>query len=194
MAVLTRVRAAGLLVGSAVAVACSLALAGRASAQTVPGGLEYQVKAAYLLNFTRYVEWPPSVFLEPDAALNLCLVGRDPFGDVLDRTVAGRRARGRRLRVLRPERPAGDVCHVTFIGETTDAAREAWMVALQGAPTLTVGEGAAFAEAGGMIAFVIVGETVRFEINVDAVRASGLRISSRMLTLATRLHPQRRTP
>lgn len=193
MAVLTRVRATGLLARCALAVA-SLALAGRASAQAPPGGLEYRVKAAYLLNFTRYVEWPPSVFLEPDAPLNLCVVGRDPFGDVLERTMAGRRAAGRRLRVLRPKRPAGDACHVAFIGQTTDAVREAWLVALKEAPTLTVGEGAAFAEAGGMIAFVIVGETVRFEINVEAVSAGGLRISSRVLTLATRLHPQRGTP
>ncbi|MGH7516641.1 MAG: YfiR family protein [Gemmatimonadales bacterium] len=194
MALLTSARAARVVVGCAVAAAWSSMLVQRAPAQAPAGAPEYQIKAAYLLNFIRYVEWPPSVFEGTEASLNVCVVGRDPFGDVLDRTMAGRRIGGRPLRVLRPARPAGDTCHVAFIGRTTAAAREAWLAALQDEPTLTVGESAGFAEAGGMIAFVIVDETVRFEINVEAVRSGGLQISSRVLTLATRLYPRRGDP
>jgi hypothetical protein len=194
MALLTSARAARVVVGCAVAAAWSLGFVQPAPAQAPPGAPEYQIKAAYLLNFTRYVEWPPSVFDGTGASLNVCVVGRDPFGNVLDRTMAGRRIGGRFLRVLRPARPAGDRCHVAFIGQTTAAVREAWLGALQDEPTLTVGEGARFAEAGGMIAFVIVNQTVRFEINVEAVRSGGLQISSRVLTLATRLYPRRGDP
>lgn len=189
MAVLTSPRR--VLAHCAFVLICSAALCERAVAQATPGALEYQVKAAYLLNFTRYVEWPPSVFAGPDATLNLCVVGRDPFGEVLDRTIEGRRVAGRLLRILRPDRPAPDACHVVFIGETAPAAREAWLSALQAEPMLTVGEAAGFAQAGGMIGFVIRDETVRFEVNVEAVRSGGLQISSRVLTLATRLYPER---
>jgi hypothetical protein len=181
-----------LLARCALVLVCLAAITRRAGAQAPPGALEYQVKAAYLLNFTRYVEWPPAVFADAAASLNVCVVGRDPFGEVLDRTIQGRRTAGRALRLLRPDRPAGDACHVAFFGETTPAIREAWIAALKDEPTLTVGEGADFARSGGMIGFVIRDETVRFEINIEAVRSAQLEISSRVLTLATRLYPERR--
>jgi hypothetical protein len=160
----------------------------------MPGAPEYRAKAAYLLNFTRYVNWPPFVFAGADAPINICVVGRDPFGQVLDQTLKGRRTGGHRLRVLRPARPAGDLCHVAFFGETTPAVREAWLAALRHEPTLTVGEHTGFAEAGGMIGFVIADENVRFEINVEAVRTGGLQMSSRVLALATRLYPEWEAP
>jgi hypothetical protein len=137
------------------------------------------------------VEWPPSAFTGPDATLNVCVVGRDPFGEVLDQTIGGRRVAGRSLRVLRPDRPASDLCHVAFVGDAPAAVREAWLAALRTEATLTVGETRSFAQDGGMIAFVIQDETVRFEINVGAVRSGGLRMSSRVLTLATRLYRER---
>ena len=63
--------------------------------------LEYQVKAAYLLNFTRYVEWPPQSFTDPRAPVTICVLGRDPFGSVLDATVGGRTTQGRSVSVRR---------------------------------------------------------------------------------------------
>jgi hypothetical protein len=177
--------------GAAVIALCLVGAGERAVAQATPEALEYRVKAAYLLNFTRYVEWPPSAFTGPDATLNVCVVGRDPFGEVLDQTIGGRRVAGRSLRVLRPDRPASDLCHVAFVGDAPAAVREAWLAALRTEATLTVGETRSFAQDGGMIAFVIQDETVRFEINVGAVRSGGLRMSSRVLTLATRLYRER---
>jgi hypothetical protein len=175
----------------AVLVAGCAASAGQVVAQSTPTALEYRVKAAYLLNFTRYAAWPATAFAESGGALNVCVVGLDPFGDVLEETVRGRRTAGRLLQVLRPRRPADDVCHVAFFGTTAPATRDAWLAALQGEATLTVGEGGEFARAGGMIGFVIVDETVRFEINLEAVRAGGLQLSSRLVTLSTRLYPDR---
>jgi hypothetical protein len=170
-----------------VAVVCALPWTAPASAQE-PVPLEYRVKAAYLLNFARYAEWPPAAFASPMSPITICLFGRDPFGRQLDETLVRRRVSGRLFRVVRSARPGGEVCHVAFLGQPSAAVREAWLKALQGEPTLTVGETAEFARAGGMIGFVLADETVRFEINVDAVETAGLQISSRVLTLATRLY------
>ena len=162
-------------------------LPNRAPAQEAPASLERQVKAAYLLNFTRYVEWPPVAFPDSEAPVNLCVVGGDDaMPEVLRRTIEGRRSRGRPVRLLRPDVPAQAAdCHVVFLpGETP--LTETWLAALRGTSTLTVGEGAGFLRRGGMIAFVIVDQTVRFLIDDRAARGSGLRISSRVLTLAAR--------
>jgi hypothetical protein len=165
---------------------------------TVPGrsasgqdpALEYRVKAAYLLNFTRYTEWPPTAFAGPSDALNVCIVGRDPFGPVLDQTLLARRRSSRPVHILRPARPTEGLCHVAFLGAATPAVLESWLAALATEPTLTVGDGDSFVDAGGMIGFVIVDETVRFEINAAAARAARLQLSSRLLALATRLVPE----
>lgn len=168
---------------------CSVAAGRPARAQETAAELEYRVKAAYLLNFTRYTEWPQAALAGPKAPLTVCVVGHDPFGTILDQTLESRRPSGPALRILRPARPGGATCHVAFIGATTTPILEAWLTAFATEPTLTVGEGEGFAMAGGMIGFVIVDETVRFEINTESVRAGGLRLSSRLLTLATRLLP-----
>ena len=154
--------------------------------------LEYRVKAAYLLNFTRYTEWPPAAFAGPHDALNVCIVGRDPFGPVLEQTLLGHRTPSRPLRILRPARPPEGVCHVAFLGAATPAVLESWLTVLATEPTLTVGDGDSFVDAGGMIGFVILDETVRFEINAAATRAARLHLSSRLLSLATRLVPDQR--
>ena len=154
--------------------------------------LEHRVKAAYLLNFTRYTEWPPAAFSGPSDPLTVCIVGRDPFGPVLDQTFQGRRTSGRPIRLLRPARPTEGICHVAFLGAATPAVLESWLAALATEPTLTVGDGDSFVDAGGMIGFVIVDETVRFEINAAAARAARLQLSSRLLALATRLVPEQR--
>jgi hypothetical protein len=160
----------------------------RAPAQAAPAALERQVKAAYLLNFTRYVDWPPAAFADSAAPVNLCLVdGDEAMSEIVRRTVEGRRSRGRPVRLLRPDVPAqaGD-CHLLFLPAETPLT-ETWLAALRGSATLTVGEGPGFLQRGGMVAFVIVDQTVRFLIDDPVARRAGLRISSRVLTLAA--HP-----
>jgi hypothetical protein len=155
------------------------------------GSLEYQVKAAYLLNFTRYVEWPSQAFESPDAPVRLCVLGRDPFGSVLDATLRGRTTHGRSLavrRIRRPTEAAG--CHLVFISRETWGTQRELPPALQSPGMLTVGESDEFAQEGGIIGFIIQDETVRFVVNADARDRAGLRISSRMLSLAAAVYGQ----
>jgi hypothetical protein len=176
----TAVRAV-LLAGSAV-----LGMATRVSAQTEVASLEYQVKAAYLLNFTRYVEWPRP--LPPDASLVLCIMGDDPFGPALDQALAGRRSQGRAISLQRVRNERGaQGCHLVFLADGAWSRRRALIDNLTGSGILTVGDSDQFARSGGVIGFVISNETVRFVVNLNAMERSGLRISSRMLSLAMEL-------
>lgn len=152
---------------------------------------EYEVKAAYLLNFSRYTAWPAAALPPSDSSADvvICVLGRDPFGAMLDRTVAEHRVLGRRVQVRRPGNPAqARRCHVAFIGGDLRSEVEPWLVSLRDSPVLTVGEGSAFARAGGAIAFVRTGQTVRFEANLNALRQAGVQLSSRVLALATRVY------
>ena len=147
------------------------------SAQDVT--LEYRVKAAYIYNFVRYVEYPPEALGE--SPINICVAGRNPFGSLLDELVHGEDVAGRMLivRVILEPEPG---CHVIFIPR--GAAMPSYMRAVGIAPVLTVGETPEFAEAGGMITFVQDGRNVRFEINQEAAAKARLQISSRLLRLA----------
>jgi hypothetical protein len=148
-----------------------------ASAQEVP--LEYRVKAAYLFNFTKFVEWPPAAV--PVETFNICIAGRNPFGTALSATLVGENVRGLPLtnRIVDPSAVAS--CHVLFVPRTVTAAP--YLRAAAMAPVLTVGESPAFLEQGGAINFVLEDGRVRFEINQGAAERAGLRISSRLLQL-----------
>jgi hypothetical protein len=151
-----------------------------ATAQDIP--LEYRVKAAYLNNFVKYVEWPPEV---DSASFTICVAGRNPFGDVLADTVRGERVDGRPIVARVISDPDGE-CRVVFVPR--GVAMAPYLPAPHG--TLTVGETTEFTSRGGVIAFVQEGANVRFEINDDAAMRAGLRISSRLLRLSrTRTTP-----
>ena len=137
--------------------------------RTADESLEYRVKAAYLLNFTRYVEWPESAAV--DSQLSICVLGADPFGRILDATMAGRTVQGRALLVRRIQSPSeASGCEVVFVSRETWRRNPASLKALGTTGTLTVGESEQFARGGGVIGFVIVDETVRFVINERAAR------------------------
>lgn len=186
MALLARVRRPHLLARGIVALSWYLGLSAElGEAQSPSDPVQQEIEAAYLLNFTRYVEWPARSFATSNAVLKLCVTGADEFRPILERTVAGRRARGRPLQVLAPEVPAAaGECHVIYIGGGRTPAAQ-WLTALENRPILTVGAGADFRRRGGMIAFVVVNGTVRFEIDAERARRAGLQISSRVLALAT---------
>lgn len=164
-------------------------LAGRASVAAQapaegPGSLEYRVKAAYLLNFARYVDWPTEAFSSPDSPLEIGILGDDPFGNILEETVAGRTANGREIVVRRYREAKKVASQLVFIGRG-EAPRMGELVgAFAGRPVLTVGESPGFFEHGGGINLVIVEETVRFEVNLEVTETAGLKVSSRMLGLA----------
>jgi hypothetical protein len=148
-----------------------------ASAQDVT--LEYRVKAAYIYNFVRYVEFPPDTL--GDAPINICVAGRNPFGSLLDELVHGEEVAGRMLlvRILLEPEPG---CHVIFIPR--GAAMPSYMRAVGTTPVLTIGETPEFTLAGGIITFVQEGPNVRFEINQEAAAKARLQLSSRLLRLA----------
>jgi hypothetical protein len=157
-------------------------------AQALGGPVEYQVKAAYLLNFTRYVEWPEQAFTSPTAPIEICVLGADPFEGALEQAVAGRLTRGRPL-IVQFKRSASEAryCPVVFVTGSFWRRNRSVLDQLQGHGVLTVGDSREFAEAGGIIGFVIRDANVRFVVNLDARDRAGLRISSRMLALADEL-------
>jgi hypothetical protein len=160
-------------------IALFAALAAHPGAQTAT--LEYQVKAAYLFNFLKFVEFPPAA-----GPLNICVAGRNPFGTALDETVRGEQIQGRQVTsrvILEPE----PNCDVVFI--PANAATAAYLRAARGTSTLTVGETDQFIMQGGIVNFVRQGNNVRFEIDPIAAEQAKLRISSRLLQLATIVRP-----
>jgi hypothetical protein len=160
------------------AVVCVCAGVSAASAQEP--SLEYQVKAAYLLNFTRFVDWPQGAFGQ-GAPFTICVAGRNPFGPALEATLEGETAAGRGL-ASRVVRDTAADCHALFVPRGVAAAP--YLRSVRAAPVLTVGETEEFLMQGGMIRFVMDNGRIRFEINQDAATRAQLRISSRLLQLA----------
>ncbi len=145
------------------------------------GGLEYQVKAAFLLNFLKFVEWPASPH---DSPWVIGVLGRDPFGDLLDNTVRGKVVNGRPVEVRRYAK-ASDVkdCNILFLGR---AEFERMGTPVQ-AGLLTVGEAPGFLKSGGIINFYLEENRVHFEIRASAVHSMGLQVSSQLLKLGRQL-------
>lgn len=161
-------------------VACSLA----ANFIWAQGGLEYNVKAAFLLNFTKFVEWPAGAFADADSPLAICILGKDPFGHNLDEIIQGEIVNNRRLVVRRLEQqaPAPQMCQVVFIDSSDRDASK--ILRGLGRGVLTVGDGENFIREGGMIGFLIDDRRVRFVINQAAADKAALKLSSRLLSVA----------
>jgi hypothetical protein len=161
----------------------SFLLAGLMPAQSGAGS-EYQIKAAFLINFARFVDWP-----EAGGASDpfiLCVVGRDPFGAILDDTASGKTVNGRTLVIRRVATiPEVRPCQMAFLPASDMYRFDEMAASLKDRPVLTVGEAKAFALRGGHINFVMQGDRVHFEINPSAAALAHLRISSRLLLLAT---------
>jgi hypothetical protein len=159
-------------------------------ARTSQANLEYEVKAAFLYNFAKFVEWPDEAFAAADAPFVFCIVGSNPFtDDSLTRVISDRTAHGRKISVREVREPAAG-CHLVFIAEAENerVARLLQTVqATQGPPILTVGESEAFAESNGMIRLVVEEGGVRFDINAAAAERGGLKFSSQLLKLARRV-------
>ena len=142
------------------------------------GAGEYEIKAAFLYNFVRLVEWPADA---PAGPIRICVAGPQAFEAQLDATVQGEAIGGRPVTVS-PVSQLEPGCHVLFVPSRADATR--YLRAANGRPVLTVGESPDFIGQGGIINFVIEQNRVRFEINPGAAMRANLRISSRLLQLA----------
>lgn len=146
---------------------------------------EYQVKAAFLYNFAKFVEWPPGTFAGPNAPLVVEVLGEDPFGQSLDEAIGGRSVNGHPLLIHRSRR-LEDLrgCQLLFVSSAEQKRMPLILARLEGWPVLTVGEWETFAESGGIIQFLLEDNRVRFAINLDAATRARLKISSKLLTLA----------
>src|SRR5690554_3316110 len=153
----------------------------------------YQIKAAYLYNFSQFVEWPDSIFLEADKPLVIGVVGEDPFGAYLDRIVSGELVNGHPLSIHRfkPGEEIND-CHILFIN-FSDANQAGKVIEhIHGKGILTVSDMPGFLETGGMIQFITTNKRIRFQINPEASESAGLKISSKLLRLAEIITPNKK--
>jgi len=146
---------------------------------------EYQVKAAFLFNFAKFVEWPAEAFSTADAPLQICVWGQDPFGRDFEQVVADKAVNGHRIEIVHPEGiPQARACQVLFISSTKKDQVQQILLGLKGASVLTVGDTDSFAQFGGVIGFILDEGRVRFEINQKAAEQSRLKLSARLLTVA----------
>jgi hypothetical protein len=170
------------VVRRAVALVCA-ALVVAPAAAAAP---EYQLKAAFLYNFARFVEWPQGTVAATDP-FRICIVGDDPFGDLLDQAVRGKTVHDRPVEVVHPDDLFAIRCHIAFFARSGAPALPRLLTALGGRGILTVGETEDFTRAGGVIAMRVEESKVRFDVNVDAAQRAGLRVSSQLLKLASRV-------
>jgi hypothetical protein len=170
------------------AVAIVITMVSAARAQTTDE-TELKLKAAFVLKFALYVEWPENRFTSPTNAIVFGVLGRDPFGKNLDATMQGQTVdkhpvlvrRGRTLADL------GD-CHVIFVSASERDRWPARSSRLLGRPILTISDIEGFTTTGGMIGLKRKQGAIRFDINRRAAEAAGLKISSRLLKLGDEVH------
>jgi hypothetical protein len=178
---------AGGLIGKTIALGSLLAFLGVANPGrgAEPAFTEYQVKALFLLNFTRYVEWPAASFAETNTPIVIALYGEDKFGDELKKAVEGKLVSGRTI-VIRPveKDEDADKCHLLYLSISDKKRLGEILAKVKALPVLTVGQTDQFMEQGGMINFVKKEGRVRLEINLDAARLANLQISSKLLSVA----------
>jgi hypothetical protein len=150
---------------------------------------EYAVKAAFLFNFTKFVEWPDGSFSDSKAPIVLGILGDDPFGESLTSIVAGQSVDGRSI-VVQKHRYGDDLrhCHILFVSASERSHVAQILASVQLASVMTVSDIDGFAEAGGLMQFVLEENRVRFVVNLDAAKQSKLRVSAKLLALAHVIH------
>ena len=146
---------------------------------------ERAVRAAYLFNLIRYVEWPAQ-----QKELTVALVGDAATSDVIGQLLNGRTSEGQTIRVVQPA-SAEELqrCSVLYFSGASESDIRKTLEKVKDRSVLTVGENDAFAREGGMVALVNTGDHIRIEVNLEATQAGRIRISSRVLGLATIVHP-----
>lgn len=151
---------------------------------------EYKVKAAFLYNITKFIDWPASRFGDTNSPIVIGILGPDPFGPLLEETFREKKVDGHPFLIQRvTSANAARDCHVLFISRLHKESIREVARSLQGEAILTVGESDRFARQGGMINFILVKDHVNLEINVGALEGVGLRASSKILSLATIVKP-----
>jgi hypothetical protein len=167
-----------------------LCAAGAATAwpQADPLG-EYQLKAAFLLNFAKFIEWPANPARDEKTPVAVCIFRFDPYGGALDEMVRGKQINNREVAVRRVNE-FSDLkgCQMVFLSSREDHLLPEALTSLQGSSALVVGESDGFAERGGGIQFYLENNRLRFAVNVDALQRAQLNVSSKLLALARIVH------
>lgn len=173
--------------GAAIAIAL-LAMALLPAERARAAADEYALKAAFLYNFTRFVEWPPEALPAADRAFRICVFGTDPFGTQLD-ALARRRVGERPIEITRPSSVADlPRCQIAYLGSGTADEVEAAAIDNAAPSTLTVASDPDFARDGGMVALVTAGGRVRLHVNLASIRRSPLRFSAKLLEVSEVRH------
>ncbi len=147
---------------------------------------EYQIKAAFLYNFVKFVEWPADRFADESSSIILCVIGKDPFGATLEETVAGKIVKGRHIVIKRIDNVDDlDACHVLFVGSSE--REQLWQIVANSheANVLTVGDMDDFIEFGGVIELTKSANKIRFQINLTAAKQAQLKLDLKLLKLAS---------
>lgn len=150
---------------------------------------EYQIKAAFLYNFAKFVEWPPEAFATPTSPIVIGVLGENVFGNNLQQTLNSKVLNNRPLQFKEFHSVSEATnCQILFISTSEKARFQKIMEGLRGRSVLTVSETPEFIGAGGMINFMLEANKIRFQINDEAAKKAGLKISSKLLSLA--IHSQ----
>jgi hypothetical protein len=153
---------------------------------------EYQVKAAFLLNIAKFVDWPDASLGSPQDPFTVCIIGQDPFGDALDKTLAGKTVGARNISVDRfpfTNNPAAPRrCQIAFVSSSEKHHWRDVISAFRATSTLLVGDSDGFAASGGAVEFLIEDGHIRFAINPEAADRANLKVSSKLLSLAKIIH------
>jgi hypothetical protein len=144
---------------------------------------EYEVKAAYLYDFGKFVAWPAKVAASDD--FPICVLGQDPFGPTFDATIAGETINGKKVVVNRISKPQDALsCRILFISASEESQLKEILATIDKTSVLTVSDISQFTRRGGMIQFVTDANRVRFEVNVTTAERAGLTLSSQLLKVA----------
>ena len=150
-----------------------------------PAISEYEVRATFIYNFTKFTDWPAVAFGSPKAPIVIGIVGEDLFGTTIDDLVRGELVHNRPL-VVKRLRSEDDLqsCHLLYISFSEKNRIPALLSELKGSPVLTVSEIEGFAAQGGMVNMLVINKNLKIEINQEAVELGGLQISAKLLKLA----------
>lgn len=152
---------------------------------------EYQVKAVFLYNIAQFIEWPKDSVLKEKSPIVIGVLGPDPFGSYLDETVQGEEINGHPLIIERYAHWEGvKTCHILFIHQALAPKLGNIIKSLKGKGILTVSDAVNFAKQGGMVRFFKQENKIKIRINLDAVKAENINISSKLLRLAEIVDPK----
>ena len=174
------------------AAAAIVLFAWQLSARAQGESIEDEVKAAFLYNFTKYIDWPAAAFQDASDPFRMCVAASPKFFRTVETLIGGETARGRPIQLVAPEQSNLHRCHILFTGAQDTPRFDTALPALARRPILTVGESQDMFDRGGAILLVLEGSRVRFDVDVRSIERAGLTVSSKLLRVARNIREERR--